>query len=124
MSRRSRARWSAFCAAPGARRRKVSHWDWERKFYKRVRHRDAWIFDLRRGSQPMVLCLGTIAIREDHVTLENLERRAHARVKGVALAAAYQFALAVANVLGLAEVVSVAAGPYWQGLCLVPAWRL
>ena len=88
----------------GARRRRVSHWDWERKFYRRVRHRDAWIFDLRQGSQPVVLCMGTIAIREDHVTLEYLERRAYARVKGVALAAAYQFALAVANVLGLAEV--------------------
>lgn len=52
----------------------------------------------------MVLCMGTIAIREDHVTLEYLERRAYARVKSVVLAAAYQFALAVANVLGLAEV--------------------
>lgn len=85
-------------------RRKVSHWNWETFYYKQVKGRPAWMFDLRRGDQPVVMCLGTVRISGDYVALEYLERRKYARARGVALAASFQFALAVAGVMGLTQV--------------------
>lgn len=90
----------------GAPGRKVAEWDWESFFHKKVKHkRDAWLFSLRRGEQPVALCLGKIHIRDDHVALEYLERRSDAdKVKGLPVQVGFAFAAAVANVLGLSEV--------------------
>jgi hypothetical protein len=90
-------------ASPG---RIVSHWDWENFFHKQVKHkRNAWLFSVRRGGQPVALCLGKVHIRDDHVALEYLERRSDAvDVKGLPVQVGYAFAAAVANVLGLSEV--------------------
>lgn len=92
------------CFVHGARRRKV-FWRWEDLYYRHVRHRKAWLFSLRRGEQPVALCLGTISISADHVALECLERRPYVHgVRGAVLAAAYRFALTVASALGLGQV--------------------
>jgi hypothetical protein len=89
----------------GARRRKVTWWDWQNLFYKKVRGRSAWLFALRRGELPVALCLGTISVSKDHVALEYLERRPYVHgVRGAPLAVAFQFALALASGLGISEV--------------------
>jgi len=89
----------------GGWKRKVGHWDWVRLFHKEVKWNDAWLFSLLRGQQPVALCLGSISIQEDHVAIEYLERRLDVPgVKGVPLAAAFQFAAAVAAVLELGQV--------------------
>lgn len=86
-------------------RTKVHWWDWQKKFHKKVKWKNAWLFALQRGEQPVALCLGSISVRAGHVAIEYLERRVYARgVKGVPLVAAYQFATAVANALGISEV--------------------
>lgn len=86
-------------------RTKVHWWDWQKKFHKKVKWKSAWLFALQRGDQPVALCLGSISIQAGHVAIEYLERRVYARgVKGVPLVAAYQFATAVANAMGISEV--------------------
>jgi hypothetical protein len=90
----------------GTAGRLVPHWDWENFFHKQVKHkRNAWLFALRLGAQPVALCLGTVHIGQDHVALEYLERRSDATdIKGVPLQVGFAFAAAVASVLGLSEV--------------------
>lgn len=98
-------RRSAGAFVRGARRRKVGWWNWEDLYWRKVRYKKAWLFSLRRGEQPVAMCLGTISIKADHVALEYLERRPYVHgVRGVPLNAAFRFALAVAGALGLSQV--------------------
>lgn len=87
--------------------RVVHWWDWITFFHKEVKHdRKAYLFSLRSvDDRPLSLCIGRIKVRQDHVALEYLERRADAlEAKGATLQVAYLFMAQVAAVLELGEV--------------------
>lgn len=92
----------------GDGRRKVG-WDWETLYFRRVRHRKAWMYAMVRGrrsaARARALCYGRVELRHGHVSLEYLERARHARdIKGLTVFTAFQFARTVALLLGIGEV--------------------
>lgn len=92
----------------GARSRRVSHWDWERLFHRNVKHKKAWMFTIegtRGRTGPGAMCWGKIEVRSPgYVSIEYIERRPYARLRGLTTVTAFQFVLIVAGVLGVDEV--------------------
>jgi|GEM_PF-3389637 len=91
----------------GDLQRRVS-WDWETLYFRRVRHKAAWMHAMVRRGQSFkarALCYGRVEVRGGYVSLEYLERARHARgLKGLTVFTAFQFARTVAVLLGISEV--------------------
>jgi len=86
-------------------RRKVNWWKWERKFHQNVKFGKGWFIALRKNGRPVMLCVGTICKARTYIAIDYLERRPYAHgVGGYALLTAYQFAAALAGVLGVGQV--------------------
>lgn len=80
-------------------------WNWERIFFKKVRHKDAWMYAVINGTSPNGFCYGKIEVKEKYVSLEYLERAAPiADLQGRMLQIAFQFARTVALLLDITEV--------------------
>lgn len=85
--------------------RRMVHWDWQEIFFRKVRLKPAWMFELVQQGQPGALCFGQVNIKQDYASIEFLERLPGAEeVKGFVARIAFQFAATVAGVLNLPEV--------------------
>ena len=80
-------------------------WDWEKIFFRKVRLKPAWMFELVQLDNPGALCFGQVNIKEDYASIEFLERQTgFDSLKGLVAQIAFQFAATVARLLGLPEV--------------------
>jgi hypothetical protein len=80
-------------------------WDWEAIYFRKVKLKPAWMFELVQKGRTGALCYGQVNIRGSYATIEYLERKvSFKKLKGLAAQTAFQFAATVAKTLDLKEV--------------------